>query len=125
MDFHFSKEQLLAALEARRPWATALDKKQMRDHAAAEKATLAKFKERCREALKWDYDTFKKNGYEIEVRWSDRPECPSPVLQTLDSVIKFVTQDGRKRYTVTPKGPLSKAHYLLTYDENARPDVCK
>lgn len=124
MVFQFSNKQaLLDALEARRPWAVALDKKNKVAHEAKEKAVLRTFKERARAALKWSYADLKANNWGIDITWRDRPSCPQSAVEMLDRTIAFIQRDGRKRFKVTESG-FRSAHYLLSFDENKKPDVC-
>lgn len=150
MNFSFSKEKLLAALEARRAWAIALDKKQAAEHTAAEKKALLQFranvkgeakrvqqeiKQKCKAALAANYKEA-KDASNYRGRFSgsvsnmhlDRgivwPQCPKSTVQKLDQVIAWITTDGRKRYKFGPNGEMRDVHYLLTYDETLKPDVC-
>lgn len=128
MDFQFSKAALLQALENRRKWAIALDAKNIRKHAAAEVSYLTLFKKELKAALKWDYKTAKKNGFRLPsfngYGNHDRPTCPSSFVQSLNTTIDHIKRDGRTRYSITSSGMTSKIHWLLTYDENAKPNVC-
>jgi hypothetical protein len=127
MDFSYSKQGLLDALEARRAWAVALDKKLIAKHAADEKKTLVDFKNKLRAALKWTYEDYKRNTtyYTNPFRDLRVLSCPTSVVARLDNALREVNRDGRKRYRVTDKAGMRTIHYLLTYDENAKPDVCK
>lgn len=142
MDFSFSKQGLLDALEARREWAVALDKKQIADHKKAEKDALSQFrvevvKQRsrfsalCAQALKLPYEQLRNvNDYSgpfsfrPAIQMLHRPQCPVSVVQSLDRAIRSVTIDERKRFRISPKGGFMRIHYLLTFDENAKKDVC-
>lgn len=147
MDFSFSKEKL----EARRPWAIALDKKQAADHKAAEKKAHAKFlenarsersralksvKEQCDRAAKATYEQAKTgcrysgdfNGHLANLDFDKGivwPVCPKSTVKMLDQSLTWVRADGRKHYNIHKNGVHEKIHYLLTYDETAKPDVCQ
>lgn len=125
MDFSFSKQGLLDALEARRSWAESLDKRQASEHKKAEKAAVDKFRAKCREALKWDYEQIKAFSWDYRSGrdWITVPTCPKSNLQSLDIALKQIQRDGRTRYRITPKA-FANIHYLLSYDETAKPDVC-
>lgn len=125
MDFSFSKQGLLDALEARRAWAVALDKKLIAKHAAAEKKSLVEFREKCRAALKWTYEEMKvKTGYGNRLfELPRRPDCPRSAASMLEHALLEVSRDGRSRYRITEKA-FRNIHYLLSYDETAKPDVC-
>lgn len=151
MDFSFSKQGLLDALEARRAWAVALDKKEAAAHAKAETVAFQKFKvnvakervralasvkKQCDDAAKATYEQAKQGcqyhgayaghlnnmDFDKDIVW---PACPKSTVQRLDNNITWIKADGRKHYRIRKGGELSNIHYLLTYNENAKPDVCK
>lgn len=143
MDFVFSsKEKLLAALEARRPWAEQLDVRQAIEHKKAEARALERYRksvrdtrkeylEFCKKALEADYATVKREtayggklDREPRIRRPDIPACPRSTVQMLDQAIAQVKADGRKTYRLTAKGHFCRIHYLLSYDETAKQDVC-
>lgn len=55
----FTRVQLVAALEARRPWAERVDAERLSAHQRDEREFLTRFRFACREAAKWDYETAK------------------------------------------------------------------
>jgi hypothetical protein len=126
MDFSFKKQALLEALEARRPWAAELDRKQTQLHKAAEKEALNHFRSKCREAVKWSYDEAKKQTMYTRAGrdWFEPPSCPTSIVQMLDAALEEIRRDGRQRYQISHRGGFHRIHYLLSYDENAKPDVC-
>lgn len=146
-----SKAALLAALEARRPWAKKLDAAAVAKHKRDEQEALKAWKQGLRAALKqcqtavrerlaMDYETAKENPWRQHWRnnepmigrgtsWRDapelsRPSCPRPTLQKLETSIAQVTASEQERYSIRAHGHYDDLHYLLTYDENAKPDVC-
>lgn len=137
MNLKFTKEQLESALEARRDWAQKMDKKRVAKHKRDEATYLTKFREKIREATKWDYETAKKRNFEVGIdRYNrrDRPECPEGVEMNLDRAISQVVMDGRDRYVISKMAPrnssyrnndTSHIYWLLTHDENAKADVCE
>lgn len=129
----FKKEQLEAALESRRPWAQRLDKKRKAQHAREEAKYMLKFKEALEKALAWDYEKAKKEAFRTGLPSydRDRPQCPQGVEYALDKHIAYVAMDGREKYVLSPASPrryndldTTEIYWLLTHDENAKPDVC-
>lgn len=116
----FKRPELLAALEARRPWAARLDAKALAAHQKAEKAYESEFRAACRKAVKWDYATIKKNHGNIRPRMTYAPSCPMSVAVKLEDAIKFVKNDNRISCTVSQNGEWSGVHWLLTHDENPK-----
>lgn len=139
MLLRFKKEQLIAALEARRPWARAYDKVRLKEHRAAEKATYKAWQQSLRDALKWSYERAEEEHFNVSLPKYDRykrPRCPEGVEQNLDRALALVETDGRARYTLSNL-PASRRNYstnnlsdqdlywLLTFDENAKADICE
>lgn len=122
MDLHFSKKALIAALEARKSWAKALDKKAAIKHKKEETRALAIFHAKLKVALKWDYKKAKESRYSYLTL--DGVECPKSMTSQLEQALKWITTDGTTRYTITSAGHMRNVHYLLTHDENLKPDVC-
>lgn len=118
------REELIAALEARRPWAQRLDEKNLKAHATAEQRALTQFQKRCREALKWDYEALKEHSFEVEVNYRDRPSCPNSVEVSLDNQLAALKLDQRKTVTVTDTNENSRIYYLLTHDERRKAEMC-
>lgn len=127
----YTKEQLIDALEARRPWAEQYDAKKLAGHRAEEKAYLAEFRRTCREAAKWDYETIKKNRGEVKLRDNDRdwrwgpPNCPSMTVGELDRQLAIVRAlRDKAQVTVSDNGQWSRIFFLLTHDENIVSEAC-
>jgi hypothetical protein len=128
MNLSYSREALIDALESRRQWAKAYDKKQAAQHKKEEAAYLAKFREACRTACQWNYATARDKGFSIPGdfgRFGTRPKCPRVALKLLDATLNRIRLDGRKRYSVEPSNHMSEAYWLLTHDENTPPDLCQ
>ena len=135
MNLKFTKAQLEAALEARRPWAQKLDKKRIKQHAHDERVYLERFRKKLQDALKWDYEIAKKKGFEVSLSYAEqreRPTCPEGVEANLDKAIAQVAMDGRERYVLSAIPPRRSygedntyIYWLLTHDENAKKDVCE
>lgn len=121
MDLSFSKKNLLAALESRRAWAVAFDKKQKIEHKKAEQAALKKYRAELRKALKQTYAQAKKAWRGPGI---DHLECPKSMVTVLDDSLSIINLDGRARYTITDTGHFKHVHYLLTHNENIKPSVC-
>lgn len=121
----FTKEQLLNALEARRPWAEKYDADRLAEHQKAEKAFLAEFKAACREAAKWDYATAKEHRFEPfgKKHW-DHPTCPRSMVASLDEHLNIIRATGQKSFMVSPRGEWSRLHHLLTHDETIETEMC-
>lgn len=133
MLLRFKKQQLVDALESRRPWAKKLDAKRKAEHQRAEKRFHELWKSTLKRALSWDYATAKKHHFNVSLDYSTRqtrPECPQGVEVALDRAIAQVEMDGRERYALSDRGGsrYSNDHYtlvwLLTHNENEKADIC-
>lgn len=124
----FNRDELIESLEARRSWAERLDAKQKLEHHKAERAYLASFRAACREAAKWDYQTAKLNRFEVfRDHWGSRqhqPSCPSSVVASLDRYLNQIRASRQKSFLVSESGNWSPVHYLLTYDETIKSEMC-
>jgi len=118
-----SKEALLEALEARRSWAEKLDVKSTREHAKAELKCVNEFRKRLKDAVNWDYKQLKAHNFEVEIDYTFRPECPISYVSELDNAIAQVKNDGRSKFRITSNN-FPKVLFVLTYNENAKQDVC-
>ena len=118
----FTKDQLIEALEARREWARRIDADNLANHQKEEKAALAKFKQGCRDALKWDYQTAKENWFQVER--VNRPRCPNSLEANLDRQLSQVKASCQIRYTINDRGSWSEVHHLLTHDETIKAEMC-
>lgn len=119
-----AREDLIAALEARRTWAQRMDARAIAKHEKAEKAAVVSFHKSCREALKWDYNAIKEHSYKLDLDYRDRPECPASIEQSLDHQLSVLRLDQRKTITVSDGNENSRIFWLLTHDERAKKDVC-
>lgn len=120
-----SREAFIEALEGRRKFWRDFDKRQERDHKAAEQAWLTKARVTLREAVKWDYDTLKKNiDYGGALRLRDVPSCPRLMEPKIDNVLRALSFTQSKAFVVDTQGAWSEAHNLLTWDPDERTKVC-
>lgn len=118
----FTREQLLEALEARRPWAERYDADNLKTHQRAEKEALAAFRAKCREAAKWTYSQAVEAGrYSLSL---ERPHCPASAVALLERNLTYVKTSGQKTYMVTERGDWSRLFWVLTHDETIKSDVC-
>lgn len=115
------RDDLVAALKARLPWARALDKRRKAEHAAAERDYLDAFKARCRDALKWSYADFKRANFEIEAPYRDRPSCPSMLVPQVEEALRSLALSSQRKFTIKSGHQL---HHLLTFDETAKTEAC-
>lgn len=123
----FTKRQdFIDALEARRPWAEAIDKANLAAHRKAEQAALKKFRDDCRRLAKLSYAELKARSRQY-IRNSatfDPPSCPDSVVGKLDQALAALRWTRQERFTVDDTGQWRAAHWLLTYDETAPRDLC-
>lgn len=118
----YTQKELIEALEARRQWAERLDATHLAAHRAAEKKALQDFRAKCREAIRWDYPTLKKEMFRVSV--DQRPYCPLSVVTSLNATIRVVKASRQARFTIASTGTWHRAFYLLTHDENAKVEMC-
>lgn len=121
--FH-KKQQLVDALEARRRWAERLDAKRLWAHSKTEAKALRDFRALCAAAQKWDYETLKSEDFRFSLPYNDRPRCPTSVVAQLDRLLSDLKLTRQERFTLDNRGLWSGAHHLLTFDENAKPEMC-
>lgn len=120
----FNRDQLIEALEARRHWAEKLDKKRLAKHARDEAAHLAAFHAGCRAALKWDYATAKGNYFRTSMGKSSMPSCPRSLVAQLDASLNSIFATRQERFVIDDRGTWSTLHYLLTFDERIKAEMC-
>jgi hypothetical protein len=121
-----SREAFVKALEGRRKFWREYDKRQEREHKAAEQEWLVKARAKMREAIKWDYATLKEAvDYSGRLPLSgDAPSCPRLVEPRLDRVLAALRLTNGKTFTVDSSGVWADAHDLLISDPDARTKVC-
>ena len=126
MPIKFTKrEQFIAALEARKPWAEKLDAKALREHKVAEKKALTEFRAACKKALTWDYEEAKDPSFAVERDWrKDIPTCPTSQAQRIDDILTVLQQTRQETFNVTADNEWRTAHWLLTHDENRVAEMC-
>lgn len=121
-----SREAFIDALEARRSFWRDFDKRQEREHKAAEQKWLKDARATMREALRWDYATLAKAfDYDGALRaLRDTPSCPRLREPRIDRVLAALKLTQSKSFVVDTQGAWSLAHELLTEDPDARTSVC-
>jgi hypothetical protein len=120
----FTRDQLVEALEARRPWAEKVDADRLTKHQKAEQDYLRQFRAACREAVKWDYEEAKKHSFSPWSGRQYRPDCPRSLVVALDMHLRMVRATRQDRFAVSEDGTWSKVFYLLTHDEDAKAEMC-
>lgn len=121
-----TREAFIAALEGRRKFWRDYDKRQEREHKAAEQQWLTKARAKMREAVKWDYAALKE-GVDYSGRLplaGDAPACPRLVEPKLDRVLAALRLTNGKTFTVDSSGAWGDAHDLLISDPDAPKTVC-
>jgi hypothetical protein len=118
-----TKEDLLTALENRRAILTQYDKRRLWEHQIAEREHLKRFREKLREALKWDYATAKKEWWQVSR--DSAPSCPPSLIAKLDKTILRLSVSEQQRFVMQDGGQWSEVYHLLTVDLDAAPaEVC-
>lgn len=119
------REELIAALEARRLWAKAQDRKLMVQHAADEKTYEKTIKERARAIAKMTYAEIATAGQ----RWRspgqtlrldeglDTPRCPISYVTRIDRALRDINLTSQKTFTLSV---LPGVYDLLTADPDAK-----
>lgn len=126
MTLRFNKQQLLEALEALRPAFTAIDKKALADHKAAEKVALQEFRQHAREYAKYTYKEYKKHGLSPRdgSYHKSSPSCPLSLVARLDLAIHSVTLSMASKYVINSFGIHSNLHKVLTLTAPKDVDMC-
>lgn len=118
-----TREELLAKLNDAKARAERHDAATAKAHKKDEAAALAKFREKLREALKWDYGTATKKlewrGVELK-----RPTCPLRQASRIELAIKQVEMDGRKRFNLKTTTDWINAASWLPESERPKASVC-
>lgn len=128
MDIRMKRDEMLAALEARRPWAKALDITATERHAKQEKVYFEAFQKKVAAASKWTYAQARQHGFAVQFDYHEkprRPDCPMRHESLLDHAITQVRMHTGKFVTAKEQNKHGcKIHYLLTYDETVKANVC-
>ena len=120
----YTREQLLEVIEARRPEAEQIDAQALAEHEKAKKAFLKEFRQACREGAKWDYETAKEKAFSLPVdRWR-APKCPPSMVASLDKHRNLVGLARQKTFVLSDSGTWSVLYRLLTFDPDAKPELC-
>ena len=123
MSIVMAKDKLIEHLTERLKLAKAEDALKLAAHRSQEQAALLKFRERLREALKWDYKKAKEYCYRKSIS-IESPACPSSQAAAIDRELRCVKLDVRKQFTVTPKTELFSAVNWLPEAERPRSSMC-
>lgn len=119
------KDDFIAALEARRPWAQAWDKRVTDKHKADEKKALDGYRAKLRANLKLSYQELagRRRGGEV---WLHQPDCPRLVEPQLDQTIRAVRYGSQQVYTLNSDrhSTWGNAYWLLTHDETEATTPC-
>lgn len=123
MKISMTREALLARLNDRLAVAKREDERIKKQHAGDEKKSLAAFRDKLREAMKWDYVKLKAARFELRLEYEDRPRCPQSEAAKIAGCIKSVEYDTRKRPFRIDADLFSAINYL-PLDERPKPDMC-
>lgn len=110
MDISITKEALVSRLNEKRAEAEAFDKKQLAAHRKDERAMLATFRERLREAARWTDAEAKKHSWTAGLNYDERrgANCPTSKVAEYDKVLDALLLDSRKRFTIGPSSELGR-----------------
>ncbi len=116
---NLSREDAIARLEDQLPVIKVFDARQLKRHRDEEREYLTKFRESCKRAAKWDYETAKRNHFTLpDVGRRGAPSCPISMEARLERALRALRASSQKRYTFHPD---SEVHKLITFDPNATP----
>ncbi|MGE3835975.1 MAG: hypothetical protein AB7H43_14505 [Acidimicrobiia bacterium] len=119
-----TREQLIEALEARRPILKATDADRLRQHKADEAAWLKAYRARLREMLKLPYEQAKHRrdvSWEDNRRYSSPPSCPASLEVRLDELLRHLATMRQERMVLSADGAWRSCFELLTFDPNPAP----
>lgn len=122
-----TRDQLVEALEARRPWATALDRERLREHREAERAWVDMVKKRAREIVKLPAAELRKRAKDyrsLDLNRDGSPTCPDSFVLKLDRALGVLTMTNQQTFTIDSEGPWRNVYFLLTHDETAPASMC-
>ena len=119
----FTKEQLIATLEAMRSAVAAADAEVAAKHHADELTYLETWRARLQEALTWDYETAKKHSFNIKGN-SFAPSCPVSRMSQLNYWLHNVKISEQKRYAISSSGAYSRLHKLLMFEAPKPQAIC-
>lgn len=125
------KQDLIDALQARREEFQRIDQERMTQHTQAEKDYLAEFREACKQALKWDYQTAKANYFNVEMSETKgrnnrygAPTCPHSLEKRLDNILTHLRQTRQERFTLERRGRWSDIYDLLMAGQLDDVEMC-
>ena len=124
----FTKDQLIEALEARRPWAERTDQERLAAHQKAERQYLTDFRAACRDASKWTYEQAKANYFEVRKRgrfdYGSKPSCPESRVAQIDRWLNIIRASRQSKFIIGERGGYAKVFHLLTHDDALQAEMC-
>lgn len=120
----FTKDELLAELRRQLPAARQHDRHAAAEHKVAEREYLERFRERCREAAKWDYRTAASEYFSLRTDRGSAPSCPEPRVKRIESAIAMVEKSNQSKYTLTSDGNGRSLYPLVTFDVPTVESIC-
>lgn len=121
--YNMKRDDLLAKLREMLPAAEKADAVTLKKHERDEAAHLKRFKEACREALKWDYETAKAHRFEAKVTKPNSyggrsdvyaPHCPTARVDIINRAIAEVEMSTLQRFVITETGKYRSIYQILT-----------
>lgn len=119
-----SREELMAKLVDARARAEREDAKAAAKHKADEYSALQRFRAALRAALKWNYQTAKKNHMRASIE--DIPRCPMREASRMELAIRQLKMDSRKgRFSLNESHDWYRAAMWLPESERLKQSVCE
>lgn len=121
-----TKEELLKRLASQESKARKEDEAKTKEHRKDEEKAMKKFRDKLREALKWDYATAKKKSHDYRTRLDlESPSCPRLEAPRFTKMIEGVKLDMRKApYRIHDGGDIDRALQWKPEREKAAQTVC-
>lgn len=119
------KDDLLKKLRGMLPAAKKKDEKALAAHKKEEEAHLQKLKVVWKEALKWDYETAKKNRFDPRGRAGFYgPTCPPSETSRLEQLIFMVERTQMSKFSVKKFGKYHSIYLILTAGQPEVKELC-
>jgi hypothetical protein len=122
MTITMKKADVLKRLNERLADAEAYDAEQLKKHKADEVKALAKFRAQLRHALKWDWETAKKNYF--DVRFREQPTCPTRSTGPIKGAINMVSFASADRLQIRDGTDLHRAVFWVRPDKREKSNLC-
>lgn len=117
LPIRMKRYDILAMLAEARVWAEAVDAENLRVHQVNEKEYLARWKEACQTAAKWDYDTLKEARFSLGMGGHyDGPTCPRSQVTAIDRMIGFISKTTQPQFTLSRNGQWDDLWRIATAD---------